>query len=102
MSSDNGTRENLGAKSPTIFNVSLSLADTEFMQTLPDNTRAFSIKPRQMDRTIQLAYISGESSTKFITVPPGGFWKDILALASKTIFIQSSIAGTVAEIEAWS
>lgn len=91
------------SNTPVITNLSLATADFEYSHTFPLNTRKFSIKPRSVSATIKLAYSSGESGTNYITVPPGGYWEDLIGVTSnRTIYIQSSTAGTVAEIVSWS
>jgi len=90
------------ASDPVIYNVTLAVANFEYSQLLSRNCRKFQIKPRQQDREIKLAFNSGESSTVYVTVPPGGYWHDMVGMPSQTLYFQTETEGTVAEIEAWS
>ncbi|MBD3268493.1 hypothetical protein GF373_17635 [bacterium] len=89
------------ADTPTVYNVTMTLADTEYSQALPSGTTGFMIQCRQ-DREIQLAFVSGESDTVYITIPKTGlYYKEDLDVDDLTLYFQSSVANKVAEIVAW-
>jgi hypothetical protein len=89
------------ADTPTIFNLSVPLANTEYSQVLPNNTKKLLIKSRVNNAKLQFAFESGESATNFITVPFGAFYEsDGLLLVGKTLFIRSTLATTI-EVLAW-
>jgi hypothetical protein len=91
------------ANIPVITNLTLVAANFEYSHSFPLNTRKFQIKPRSSSAVIKLAFTSGESGTSYITVPPGGYWEDLVGLTSvRTLYIQSPTAGTIAEILSWS
>jgi hypothetical protein len=96
-----GENELAGASVPIIYNVTMTVANFEYSQTLPTNCRKFQIRPRSTSAIIKLAYNSGESGTTYEEVPPSGMWQDMIGIMSQTLYFQTSRAGTVAEIEAW-
>jgi len=90
------------ANIPVIYNQTISIPNFEYSYTLPINCRKFQIKPRQIDREVKLAFNSGESGTNYITIPPGGYWHDLIGLSNQIIYFQTETENTVVEIEAWS
>lgn len=98
-----GIEEALHVSNPTVFNLSLPVADTEGSYTLPAGTKKFSVFARERSR-VQLSYTSGQSGTTFMTIKPGFEYvrSEIEAAASITIYCQSSKNGEVVEIESWS
>lgn len=89
-----------GNTTPHVFNVAVASADTEYSQALPNNTKAFFLKCRTVSR-MKLAYANGESGTKFVTIPPGGFWVDQNFYSAQTVYFQSVKAGVTVEIVAF-
>jgi len=89
-------------KDPTIHNVTLTLADTEYSQVILDEASKVLIRSRD-NHELKLAYTEGESGTNFITIPAGsgGKWLEGLQLKGKTLYIQSPSTGGVVEIEIW-
>ena len=89
-------------KTPTIYNKTMTSANTEYSQTLPEGTKKVLIKERSGAALVKLAYVETESATKFITIPIGaskyieGIW-----LSDTTLYFQSTSAGKVLEIEVW-
>ena len=90
------------ADTPVIYNVTMTVANFEYSQTLPRNCRKFQIRPRSAVAKIKLSYNSGESGTAYEEVPASGMWHDSIGVANQTLYFQCDVAGTVAEIEAWS
>lgn len=86
---------------PTIFNVSLTSASTEYSQTLPEYASKVMVKCRT-SFPIQFSWTSGQSGILFMTVPADQtYWDDQVGM-SQTIYLQSSQPGVVAEIQTWS
>lgn len=79
--------------SVNIYNISTT-ANVESSQALPANCKGFVLRVRGNSRT-QLSYTLGGSSTVFMTVPPGGEWKDENFYQSQTIYFQTSKDETV-------
>lgn len=93
---------NLSVTNPTIVNVPLALANTEYSYTLPISSKRFLIRLREIG-TLKLAYAVGTSGTTFLTIPGGvAYSEDAIAdSANVTLYFQSSIAGSTAEIVSW-
>lgn len=89
------------AGAPTIANVALS-ASTEGSYALPTGTNKVLFKLRETGIALQLAYISGESNTTFLTIPAGAS-KEIVDIKGNgiTLYFFATLAATV-EIEVWS
>ena len=91
------------ATTQTVFNpISPGTADTEFSQALPNKTKMLIIKSRDPRARIQYTLTSGESGTKYVTIPIGT--ERILTfidLSSATLYLQVNKSSTVIEIEAW-
>lgn len=85
----------------TIYNVDVTLINTEFSQILPSSTVEFVLKSRTGNQTIKLAYNSGDSGTLYYTIPKGVEYNDSNFHDSVTVYFQSNITGVV-EIVAWS
>jgi len=87
------------ATTPTIYNVTCTNADTEYSQTLPANTKKFTIKAR--GGSLKVCFTSGQSGTTYILLADGQSWSEDNIEFSGTLYFQSPSAGTVAEIIAW-
>lgn len=81
-----------------ISNFTLTNADTEYAFTLSSNCKAIEIAPRGRGR-LKVCFILGDSNTIYKTIFRGTSW-DIsgFSFASKVMYIQSDIAGEIAEI----
>jgi len=89
------------ATTPTIYNVSMTLANTEYSQALPANTKKFLIKCRAQ-YVVKVCFVSGQSGSLYLTIPVGGvYWEDEVQPASLTLYFQCATAAQVAEIIAW-
>lgn len=91
----------VGAR-PTIANVTMTSAATEYSYALPAGTTRFTIKLRALNALLQLAFASGTSGTTYITIPYG----DQLPItdvkgAGITLYFQSPTASQTAEISSW-
>lgn len=92
------------ATTNTLYNlVSPGIAGTEFSQALTASTKQLMIRCRQAF-DIQFTFTSGESGSKYITIPRNVTYKvENIDLASATIYMQVP-GGTSKdiEIEEWS
>lgn len=92
----------VGGGTPTVYNVTMTNANTEYSLQLPETCYAFEIKCRG-DYDIKLSFSSGQSGTTYFTIPAGEvYWIINVALANKTIYFQCPTAGQVAEIITYS
>lgn len=89
------------ASVPTIDNLAVTPADTEVPYTFPDNTYKFSLRGRTPGK-IQFAFVAGDTSSKFFTVIPAGYFaEDQLDLSGVTIYLRTNVANQVYEILSW-
>jgi hypothetical protein len=86
-----------------IYNVDSGLAGTEFSQALSSSTKQLMIRCREAF-DVQFTFVSGESGTKYITIPKNATYKsDSLDLASSTLYMRvPGGASKTIEIEEWS
>lgn len=88
---------------PTIYNVSLTVAGTEYLLVIPAGTKRLTVRNRNNYLT-RLAYTPGGTSSAWLTIDPGADYSEVdLAVSSLTIYLQApSVAGTVVEVTTWS
>lgn len=97
----------LSVSEPTIFNVTMTSADTEYSQALPAGCKRFSISVQggAAADILRWAYVTGKVATP--TAPymqmPGDAekYEDDLNLAAQTLYFACDTAGKVCQIEAW-
>ena len=89
---------------PTLYNVTLTSADTEYLQALPANTRDFRFRCRTL-YDVRYAFATGKVATPtapYMTLPAGSdYISDLNNLTSITLYLASAQAGVVVELEAW-
>jgi hypothetical protein len=94
----------LKAGTPTIYNVTLTSANTEYSQVLPANTKRFSVHLRDY-ATFRVAYVTGKvaaPTAPYLTIAANGeLYNEGLDVSSKTLYLASPSAGKTAEIEVW-
>lgn len=92
---------------PTIYNLELTLADTEYSQVLTASTKKFSVSiiDGQAGDNFRLAYVTGKVAGP--TAPYHKyehnveFYQENIEASSLTLYLASSKAGVVAQIEEW-
>ena len=86
---------------PQIFNVSAPDKNTEYSQTLPDNTAQFQLRARDKAK-LHISYVLNATTTNYFTVVPGSVFKiEGVKLINKTLYIKSSKNDTEVEIMTW-
>lgn len=92
---------------PSIFNVPLSLASTEYSQKLPASTVRYKIYAMDWNLryphtdTLQYCFTSGESAGTFLAIPAGNY-DDISGInSSGTLFFQSATGSAKIVIFSW-
>ena len=89
---------------PTVYNLTLTSADTEYSQALPANTREFRFRCRAL-YDVRYAWVTGKVATPtapYLTLPAGSdYYSDWNDLSSQTLYAASAQAGVVLEIEVW-
>ena len=86
---------------PTIYNVSVPLANTEVSQALSSSTKRFLIRVRG-NANLKMAFTLGDSGSNYITVPHGCSYTEDSINFTGTIYFQTNVAGQVVEILEWS
>lgn len=91
-----------GASNPSVQNVSMALAGTEYTVTIPISTKQFELRSR-LSGTLQIAYVSGQSGITFRTVPPGCAYIEsgLLLNSNLVIYIQSTKPNDTLEAVSW-
>lgn len=87
-----------GAKNTEITNLVLTTSGVEQSLVLNNNLRGIIIRSRDLS-TLQLAFVSGESSTKYLTIKPRAVLSlEDLEFATSTLYIQADSDNTIVEI----
>lgn len=89
-------------RNPTIFNISMPAANTEYAMTLPSRTVAFDLGIRTNDAILRFAFTSGRvaaPTAPWYQIPSGGsYYQQGLLLENVTLFVACPVAGMVAQV----
>ena len=94
------------AVSPTIYNVTLTSADTEYSQAMPTNCRGFEFQCRT-ESDVRFAFVTGKvagPTAPYMTLKAGDYYYSFPISqgdAPSTLYLASSTSGVVVEIIAW-
>ena len=95
----------LTSTTPTVYNLTLTIADTEYSQALPANTKDFRFRCRTL-YDVRYAWVADKVATPtapYLTLPAGSDYRsDNNNLSSQILYVASSEAGVILEIEIWS
>lgn len=83
---------------PTVANVSMASANTEYSYTLPDGTKLVRIKLRNNESFGKLAVDEGQSGTTYITINQGETIEQPIKAGGATLYFQSDNDSDTAEI----
>lgn len=93
------------AGTPTIYNVVMTLADTEYSQALPAGTKRFMLQMRENDAAYRVAFVTGKVAAPtepYYTVQSAReYYEEGLNLTGTTIYFGCGSAGKNIEIVAW-
>lgn len=84
-----------------VYNETIALADTEQSLVMPTNILGYLIRTRGIGE-LKLTHASGESGTKYVTIPGGASFSNDKAFESITLYFQSPSIGEIVEVVAWS
>ncbi len=104
MSVASGTvRAAAPSRNPNIINsVSPVMANTEFTETIPGTVKQFIIRARG-NSEIKLAFNTGETSTKYITISKhASLSQENLDATNLTIYLKTNQGSETVEIFYWS
>ena len=83
---------------PKITNLELTDANTEYSHALTTNLKQCIIKARGFAK-LQISFTSGDSGTKFLTIPNGtSLSLNDLDFTGKTLYLQSDTSSVIVEI----
>jgi len=93
---------------PFEYNVTLTEANTQYSQKLPDNTKSWTMKVRTAE-TVRWARstgkvaggIAGAAVAPYLTMDGGGIPFESGINTDETIYIASAVAGVVVEIRGY-
>lgn len=90
------------AASGVVYNVPVTLADTEQSFSFPDHTKAFEIRPRNSGQ-LKVAFTSGASGTNYVEVARGASYeKNLLDTTGLIVYFQTSNVPEVVQIVVYS
>lgn len=91
-----------GIKTPTIINIPVITAATEYIATIPATVKKFYLKNRGNGK-LQVSFVTGETATKFFTLVAGSVYgEENLTLDSPLlIYFESTKANEIVEILTW-
>ena len=94
------------SSAPVIYNVTLTSANTEYSQVIASGHKlGISIQNGGGSDNFRIAYTTGKVATPtapYLQFPQNGvYWIDNDNITSLTVYLASSIAGKVAQIEVW-
>lgn len=97
--------ESMCQSTPTTYNLTLTLADTEYSQAIPAGTRSIMFKSRNgspLRYAFQGSKVAGPTPN-YLTLESGEcFGKENLKIVSLTLYCATDDAGDVVEILGWS
>jgi len=91
---------------PTAFNLTLTVADTEYTQALPANCHGFEFQCRT-ENEVRFAFETGRVAgpvAPYLTLKAGDYYYSgsiNQGATPSTLFVASATAGVVVEIIAW-
>lgn len=92
--------------SPSIENLTLTSANTEYSLSTPDDCRHFSMQNRSTQPT-RFAFTTGIVATptgSYMTLKAGGVWnapEKLFSTSALTVYLACSAAGTIVEALYW-
>ena len=95
------------ANTPTIYNVTMTAADTEYSQALPAGTKKFSVSVQSgaAADVFRIAYVTGKVATPtapYLTYAGDvEYYEDSVLLEGVTLYLACDNALKVAQIVAW-
>jgi len=92
------------ATTPTVYNITMTSADTEYSQALPDNTKSITFQCRG-DYDIRFAFVTNKVATPtapYMTLKAGqNYFENKINLSSKTLYLACATASQITEIICW-
>jgi len=93
------------AGAPTLYNITLTIANTEYSQALPANTKKFTVQIRD-GTSFRLAFVTGKVATPtepYLSIGANSaYWEDNIQPSTLTLYLACGSADKTAEIVCWS
>jgi hypothetical protein len=89
-----------GATNPTVYNITMTLAGTEYSQALPAGTKKYTVKCRTAV-AVNLCFTNNQSGATYITIPANADYFEDLINFTGTLYFQCAVPATVLEVIAW-
>jgi len=87
---------------PTIKNVDIVDANTEYSYTLPDGTSRFEMKVRNLGIPLKICFVSAGSGITYYNLPASqSYREDNIKRGSNILYFQAATASQVLEIMSW-
>lgn len=102
-----GVPVNYSTDTPTVYNVTLTLANTEYSQALPTDCKGFEFHCRT-SYDVRFAFVTGKVATPtapYMTLPAVNWYASPpmnQGAYPSTLYLASATAAVVVEIIAWS
>ena len=96
--------ENIGTFKPTIQNLMLPDANTEYAIQFAVGTKRMNIRIRDYASQMQLSWNLGESNTNYLTVPRGNSYSEeglSLTTQYRTVYVRTTKPGMIIECISW-
>ena len=87
-------------RAPSIYNVTMTLADTEYSQATRAGLTKLLVQNRGLYDT-KLSFTNGESGTNYITIKGGMVYFEDMVDGGRTLYFQCATAGQILEIIGW-
>lgn len=94
-----GSLDANSSTTPTLVNLELELANTEYFYNLPVNTRKLTIRARSA--VIKLAFTPGGTTSAYLTINRGVVYSEENIKYTGAIFLSSNKPDEVIEILSW-
>lgn len=94
-------RQNIVGITPEILNVTLTNANTEYSFSIPSHTRRLSLKTRDAQHSVKVAFANGQSGSVYFTLAGESWSEDTILAVDLTLYCQSPNAGCVLEVVIW-
>lgn len=95
-----GSFNDVTADEPTVYNVTMTTANTEYSVSLPEGTNRFKLKIRDNEAKYEVGYVSVGNT---FSVPRGNTYEEtgLDFSIARTIYFKANKGNLVMEIVAW-
>lgn len=93
--------QNSGLNTPSIQNVPMLLANTEYAIELPEHTASLIVKIRQPKGKVFISW--SQNSSTYLTLNAGTVYSESMLdlVSSKTLYVKTTVPETILEVLSW-